>query len=126
MISITPIGHVSNKIKNIEVEDWSEIISEIILNDEVPLHAFQTLKQGDHLHIIFYLHLADKFNMIGYGKKNLAADEPGIFAESRNIHPNNLGLTKVKVLGISENKLRVKGLDAFNGTPVFDIKPAND
>jgi tRNA (Thr-GGU) A37 N-methylase len=30
----------------------------------------------------------------------------------------------VDLLAIEENMLRVRGLDAFNGTPVLDIKPA--
>ncbi len=123
MISLAPIGHVSNKIQSIEFEGWSETVSEIILNEDIPHHAFNLLKQYEHLYIIFYLHRADKFNMIAYGKKSISAEESGIFAKFRAIHPNNLGLTKVKVLGISNNVLKVKGLDALNGTPVLDIKP---
>ncbi len=49
--------------------------------------------------------------------------EVGIFAQRARYHPNSLGITAVKVLGVEDNVLRVKGLDAIDGTPVLDIKP---
>jgi tRNA (Thr-GGU) A37 N-methylase len=32
-------------------------------------------------------------------------------------------MTVVKIISIMENILKVKGLDAIDGTPVLDIKP---
>ena len=47
----------------------------------------------------------------------------GVFAVRTNLRPNPIGLTLVKLLGVESNVLTVRGLDAFNETPVLDIKP---
>jgi tRNA-Thr(GGU) m(6)t(6)A37 methyltransferase TsaA len=47
----------------------------------------------------------------------------GVFATRTPYRPNPIGLTLVELLKIEANVLYVRGLDAFNGTPVLDIKP---
>ena len=47
----------------------------------------------------------------------------GIFATRTPLRPNPIGLTLVEILNIEENILTVRGLDAFDGTPILDIKP---
>jgi tRNA-Thr(GGU) m(6)t(6)A37 methyltransferase TsaA len=47
----------------------------------------------------------------------------GLFATRAPNRPNRVGLTVVQVLGRNDNVIRVKGLDALDGTPVLDIKP---
>ena len=47
----------------------------------------------------------------------------GIFATRTPHRPNPIGLTRVKLLNVERNVVTVQGLDAFNGTPVLDIKP---
>jgi tRNA (Thr-GGU) A37 N-methylase len=47
----------------------------------------------------------------------------GIFATRTPNRPNPIGLTRVRLLNIEGNIITVQGLDAFNGTPVLDIKP---
>jgi hypothetical protein len=37
--------------------------------------------------------------------------------------PNRLGLATCALLDVGETTLRVRGLDAIDGTPVLDIKP---
>jgi len=50
----------------------------------------------------------------------------GIFAARSPIHPNPIGLTLVELVKREENVLWVRGLDAYDGTPVLDIKPYPD
>jgi len=47
----------------------------------------------------------------------------GILATRAPIHPNPIGLTLVELVKRDENVLLVRGLDAYDGTPVLDIKP---
>jgi len=47
----------------------------------------------------------------------------GLFATCTPYRPNSIGFTRVKLLGVQKNVITVQGLDAFNGTPVLDIKP---
>ncbi len=49
--------------------------------------------------------------------------EVGIFAQRAKHRPNPIGITTVRLIEIKGNVLRVKGLDAIDGTPVLDVKP---
>jgi tRNA (Thr-GGU) A37 N-methylase len=47
----------------------------------------------------------------------------GVFATRTNLRPNPIGLTLVELIKAEGNTLTVRGLDAFDGTPVLDVKP---
>lgn len=47
----------------------------------------------------------------------------GVFASDAPPRPNPIGLTVVELVGRQGPTLTVRGLDAFNGTPVIDLKP---
>ena len=47
----------------------------------------------------------------------------GIFFYFFIDRPNQIGMTSVEVIDVSEDRIVVKGLDAIDGTPVLDIKP---
>ena len=47
----------------------------------------------------------------------------GVFATRSPHRPNPIGLHRVEVLGIEGTEIRVRGLEALDGTPVLDIKP---
>jgi hypothetical protein len=46
-----------------------------------------------------------------------------VFASRAPNRPNGLGLSLVRVLGIEPGIVRVGGVDAVDGTPVYDLKP---
>ena len=51
-------------------------------------------------------------------------DRPhGVFAGRSPRRPNPIGLTVVELLGRDGNRLRVRGVDMLDGTPILDIKP---
>ena len=47
----------------------------------------------------------------------------GVFAIGSPTRPNPIGLSVVELIKIEGGRLRVRGLDCFDGTPVLDIKP---
>jgi L-fuculose-phosphate aldolase len=47
----------------------------------------------------------------------------GVFATRSPDRPNPIGLHRVSVLEVHEQKLRVAPLEAIDGTPVIDLKP---
>ncbi len=47
----------------------------------------------------------------------------GVFASRSPNRPNGLGLSLVRLLGIEPGVVRVGGVDAVDGTPVYDLKP---
>ena len=48
----------------------------------------------------------------------------GVFSICSPQRPNPIGLSVLEVLAVEGCRLRVRGLDMFDGTPVLDIKPA--
>jgi tRNA-Thr(GGU) m(6)t(6)A37 methyltransferase TsaA len=47
----------------------------------------------------------------------------GVFASRSPNRPNGLGLSLVRLLGLEPGALRVGGVDAADGTPIYDVKP---
>jgi tRNA-Thr(GGU) m(6)t(6)A37 methyltransferase TsaA len=47
----------------------------------------------------------------------------GVFATRSPRRPNPIGLTVVELLGREGTRLRVRGVDMLDGTPILDIKP---
>ena len=47
----------------------------------------------------------------------------GIFSQRAKDRPNQIGMTSVEIVSVTDRELVVRGLDAIDGTPVLDIKP---
>lgn len=47
----------------------------------------------------------------------------GVFASRSPNRPNGLGLSLVRIIAIEPGLIRVAGIDAVDGTPVYDVKP---
>jgi tRNA (adenine37-N6)-methyltransferase len=51
------------------------------------------------------------------------AAEHGVFTTRSPLRPNPIALTVVELLGRDGPRLRVRGVDMLDGTPILDIKP---
>jgi tRNA (Thr-GGU) A37 N-methylase len=49
--------------------------------------------------------------------------ERGVFNTRSPDRPNPVGLHRVRVVSIDGLRLRVRDLEAVNGTPIIDVKP---
>jgi len=78
------------------------------------------LEESEYIHVIFGFHLSEGYTL---QHNNYWGEFKGVFAACSPRRPSPLGLTAVRLLGIEENILRVQGLDAVHGSPVFDLKP---
>ena len=74
-----------------------------------------------HLFVIWAFHLSRGYELEGIPPLD---DIPhGVFATRSPFRPNPIGLTVVSLLGREGRRLRVRGLDMVDGTPILDIKP---
>ncbi len=124
-ITLKPIGKVKNSVRRMKREGWESMVSEIIL-DPVHEEALEGVEDYSHLLVLFWLsrlRRADREMKKIHPKSRQDLPLVGIFATRTQYRPNPIGLTLVKLLGRKKNVLRVRGLDAVNGTPVIDIKP---
>lgn len=107
-------------------DDWGSVEAEIVLDPAYPHAALAGLDQFSHAVIVFHFDLIDPETIVvGARRPRGRADWPevGIFAQRGSPRPNRLGVTTVEILGVEGGVVRVRGLDAIDGTPVVDIKP---
>ena len=123
-INLEPIGFVKTKAVGKEVRD-KNLISQLIFREELT-EALEGIQEFSHLFVLFWLHkMLDEDRKIMKVRPRGRRDMPllGIFATRTPHRPNPIGLTRVKLLNVEGNIVTVQGLDAFDGTPVVDIKP---
>ena len=123
-IQLNPIGCVERKFSD-ENDKNRNLISKIIINKDLT-NALDGIKDFSHIYIIFWLDKVKDTSYLHFPGKLQDGPPLGIFATRAPIHPNPIGLTLVELIKRKENVLWVKGLDAYDGTPVIDIKPYPD
>jgi tRNA-Thr(GGU) m(6)t(6)A37 methyltransferase TsaA len=125
-IELDPIGVVSGgRVEAID-DDWGGVEAAIVMDDRFPTEALAGLDGFSHLDVVYVFHLVDESTVnLGARRPRGNPDWPlvGIFAQRAKARPNRLGVTTCELLGVDGRRLRVRGLDAIDGTPVVDIKP---
>ncbi|OQX98338.1 MAG: tRNA (N6-threonylcarbamoyladenosine(37)-N6)-methyltransferase TrmO [Bacteroidetes bacterium 4572_117] len=92
----------------------------IILNSEYK-NGLKNLDQFEYIFVLFHFHEAKGWETTVNPPES--GHEFGLFATRSPRRPNPIGLSLIKLDSIKDNKLFVSGIDAFDGTPVLDIKP---
>ncbi len=121
---LKPIGFVRTLAVGDEVKDKTRL-SQIVIHNEL-VEALDGITGFSHLFVLFWLNqVSDKQRMILKVHPKGRTDLPllGVFATRTMLRPNPIGLTIVELVKVEGNVLTVKGLDAYDGTPVLDVKP---
>ena len=121
-LELKPIGivHSPYKTRREAPPQGEEKISEIEIFDEYK-RGLKDVEGFSHLHILYWLHESKGYTL---SVRTPWDPEPhGLFATRTPHRPNPIGYSVVELIERRENSLRVKGLDAIEGTPVLDIKP---
>jgi tRNA (adenine37-N6)-methyltransferase len=74
-----------------------------------------------HLFVLWVFDRSEGFELVG--RPPCDTGSHGVFATRSPRRPNPIALTVVQLLGREGNRLRVRGVDMLDGTPVLDIKP---
>jgi tRNA-Thr(GGU) m(6)t(6)A37 methyltransferase TsaA len=84
--------------------------------------GLQDIEGFSHLFVLWAFHRAEGHDLVA--KVPLDDQAPhGVFATRSPRRPNPIGLTVVELLGRDGSRLRVRGVDMLDGTPILDIKP---
>lgn len=124
-ITLRPIAFVKNsRITPID-DNWKEIITDIELAEHIPTETFENISQFSHLEIIYFFDKVKSEDIVFSGRPRGNPEYPlvGIFGQRKKDRPNTIGLATVELLEHKGRTIKVKFLDAINGTPVIDIKP---
>jgi tRNA-Thr(GGU) m(6)t(6)A37 methyltransferase TsaA len=106
---------------------WGDVISEIRLDEKrFNSDALDGLAEFSHVEVLFYLHgVSEAAVVVGrrHPRSNPKWPQVGIFAQRGKARPNKIAATVCRLLSVQGLTLKVQGLDAFDGSPVLDIKP---
>ena len=134
-IELNPIGWISSPYKerfgtprqptvDEQVAGGKLQEGEIVLAPDVSTLALRGLSGFDYCWVICYMHLNTGWRPLitpprGPRKKQ------GVFATRAPHRPNHISLSALRVVSVdeAEGRVRVRGLDLLDGTPVLDIKP---
>ena len=124
-VSLQPIAVVRNNVREPRPEGWEQVRSDLIFRDDL-LDALDGIEGYSHMIVIFHCHLVPEEERTT-GRIHPRGDErlpeQGVLATRSQRRPNSLGVSVVPLLRRRRNILRVRGLDAVDGTLVLDIKP---
>ena len=119
------IGVVRCEVQEGRDENWGDVVSELHLEPELAA-GLEGIEDFSHVLVIYWMHGATfdaASDLVRRPRGRADMPERGIFAQRAKHRPNPIGVTAVAVVGRDGNVLRVRGLDAIDGTPLLDLKP---
>ena len=126
-IEVQPIGSVLGGRSEPVDDNWGSVEATIVLDDRVlGADATEGLEEFSHLDVVYFFHGVDPTEVTAgarhpRGRKDWPA--VGILAQRAKARPNRIGVSTCELVAVEGLRLRVRGLDANDGTPVLDVKP---
>ncbi len=124
--TIKPIGVIHSDLAGREAaphqgfegapDAWLEIESTVV-------EGLEGIAAGDEIILITWFHQAHREQLKVHPRRDRNRPLTGVFATRSPDRPNPIGLHRVTVLEIAGNRLKVRPLEAIDGTPIVDIKP---
>lgn len=124
LIGLVPIGIIHSPYSQPADAPRQGILSGDIMELEIfdAYHpGLEGLEAYERVVVLYWLDRADR--------KTLKATPPGtqrergVFSTRSPHRPNPIGIGIAELIGISGNRITVRGLDAIDMTPLLDIKP---
>ena len=130
MFTLKPIGHVSSPLVDREQapKQGNEGAPEAWLVFEPEYQeGLRDLRAGDEILVLTWLHRGDRETLSVHPRDDLSAPLRGVFSTRSQDRPNPVGLHRVRIVEVaSPTRLKVLDLEAFDATPIIDIKPVLD
>ena len=123
---LTPIGSVESPLTDPSSapkqgdegapEAWLVFVPEV-------LKALEGLGAGDEVIVLTWLDRARRDVLRVHPRGDASRPEQGVFSTRSPHRPNPIGLHRVDIVSIDGGRLRVRNLEAVDGTPILDVKP---
>jgi formylmethanofuran dehydrogenase subunit E len=118
------IGHVENEFDELASPEKIRAVESRIVLDPALTEGLKGLEPGQQVMVVFYFHRSQGYDLLQHPRGDRSRPRRGVFALRSPRRPNPIGVTVADLVAVEGNVLRVQGLDAINGTPVLDLKPA--
>ncbi len=123
---LAPIGRVSSTLKARKdaprQPDEGAPAATLIFESKY-VEALDGLKRGDEVIVVTWLHRSQRDVKRVRPRKDPNRAEVGVFATRSPDRPNPIGLHQVVIESIDGPYVRVRAIEAIDGTPILDVKP---
>jgi tRNA-Thr(GGU) m(6)t(6)A37 methyltransferase TsaA len=125
-LSITPIGWVESPLTDIASapNQGDEGAPDAWLSFEpTVLEALDGIRAEDEVIVLTWLDRARRDVLRVHPRGDVSRPQQGVFSTRSPHRPNPIGLHRVKIASIEGDRVRVRNLEAVDGTPIVDVKP---
>lgn len=126
-IEMLPVGVVRGGRAEPLDDEWGTVEAEVVLDaTRFTPDALAGLDEFSHVEVVFVFHRVGEAEVVaGARHPRGRTDWPavGIFAQRGKARPNRIGVTTCELVAVEGLRVRVRGLDAIDGSPVLDLKP---
>ena len=126
---LRPIGRVESTLvdRAMAPKQGDEGSPEATLVFEPDVRAgLRDLRVGSDVIVLTWLDRARRDVLVVHPRGDLTRPETGVFSTRSPDRPNPIGLHRVTIVAIDDLRIRVRDLEALDGTPVLDVKPVLD
>jgi len=88
--------------------------------------ALRDLRAGDDAIVLTWFDRASRDVVAVHPRGDVTRPVTGVFSTRSPDRPNPIGLHRVTILSVEGLTVRVRNLEALDGTPVLDVKPVLD
>ena len=94
----------------------------LVFSPEVA-EGIRDLAVGTDVFVLTWLHRARRDVLAVHPRDDPQNPETGVFSTRSQDRPNPIGLHRVRIAAIDGLRVLVHDLEAFDGTPIVDVKP---
>jgi tRNA-Thr(GGU) m(6)t(6)A37 methyltransferase TsaA len=94
----------------------------LVFEPEV-LEGLRSIRPGDEVILLTWLHRARRDVLSVHPRGDVSRPQEGVFSTRSPHRPNPIGLHRVEVVEMDGRRVRVRSLEALDGTPILDVKP---
>lgn len=123
---LTPIGRVESGLTDPESAprqaDEGAPEAWLVFEPEM-LEGLRSLRPGGEVLLVTWLDRARRDVLSVHARGDLSRPLEGVFSTRSPHRPNPIGLHRVHIAEIDGRRVRVRSLEALDGTPIIDVKP---
>jgi tRNA-Thr(GGU) m(6)t(6)A37 methyltransferase TsaA len=127
--ALRPIGWVDSPLTDRETAplQGDEGAPEALLHFDAAVAAgLHGLRTGTEVLVLTWLDRARRDVLSVHPRGDPSRPEQGVFGTRSPDRPNPIGLHRVEIVALAGATLRVRNLEALDGTPILDVKPVLD
>lgn len=123
---IRTIGHVESPLVDRETtskQGFEGAPDAWLVFDPAIVEGLRGLAPGVDVFVLTWLHRAQRDALVVHPRDDPRSPKAGVFGTRSQDRPNPIGLHRVSIAKIDGARMLVRGLEAFDVTPVVDVKP---